>query len=206
MGLSDYTCCKCGHGGYQFEFDGKRCTASILVKQPDGRWVEQTIAGVYDGYGHIYTRPDGERPRKDGGFSGRVTYEFGCPDQGPIESDSDYKQRYEEWKMKLPQTERFYILEPSKPGHSRRDAAFWERKFAEAEANPICRQFDTITLGSFMAFNVKCDGCSERKHYWPPPAESSLETFAEFRTRDAKVAAHQQVADAAEQALKGASG
>jgi hypothetical protein len=199
MGKSDFTCYKCGHGGYQFEFDGKRCTASVLVKQQDGRWVEQTIAGVYDGYGHIDTRPDGGKPHKVGG---ELTYELGEPDRTPGESDSDYMQRIDEWKMKLPKTLRFHVVEPTSHVYVRRDAAFWERRIAVVEANPDWQDF---TPSSFMAFNVACDGCSEKKGYWrlPAGAESSLETFKDFRARVAKTTAHQHV-EGAEQALKGA--
>ena len=202
MGLFDFTCCRCGHlgeGGIHSDFGGKRCTASVLVKQQDGRWVEQTFAGVYDGYGRIITRADGKRPRKD--KDGWLTYDQQAPSIAPGESKIDFWQRFDEWKTGVTR-EMFHVVEARRNGV---DAEFRERQFAEIEANPsLLRRFESITLRSLIAFNVMCDNCSERKGYWPlPGAVSALETFADFRARVPKMNAHKQVADA-EQALTGA--
>jgi hypothetical protein len=52
-----------------------------------------------------------------------------------------------------------------------------------------------VKPGSFVAFNVKCAGCSSAT-FRPLPQLDALETIADFRQRRDKLAAHKQVLSA----------
>jgi hypothetical protein len=155
----------CARGGDQFEFEDRLCSASVLVKKPEGgAWVEENITGVYNGH-VILASAAGLEPFRRGDC---LYYEPERPAHDPQapKAVSDYLKQ--KWLGDVIKTETFYLSEFN---------------------------LDGLKPGSFVAFNVKCSTCSSPS-FRPLPQLDALETYADYRKRRDKLAAHKEVVSA----------